>query len=96
MHAIFVNFLCARRRAGFPEILQNVRPIFAQILRDLDAGLALNLALECVSIQKKSCNEALRFAKPCWASSRSFYVCGAPIFFGNFAILSRDLGAKFA
>ena len=35
-----MQFLCAGR-AGFPEILQNVRPIFAQILRDLDARRAL-------------------------------------------------------
>ena len=33
-------------RAGFLEILQNVRAIFAQNLRDLDAGLTRNLALE--------------------------------------------------
>ena len=39
-----MQFLCARR-AGFPEILQNVSPIFAQILRAPDAGLARNLAL---------------------------------------------------
>ena len=34
------QFLCAGR-AGFPEFLQIFRPIFAQILRDLDAALAL-------------------------------------------------------
>ena len=39
------NFLCAGR-AEFPEFLQIFRPIFAQILRDLGAGLALYLALE--------------------------------------------------
>ena len=49
MHAIF---FCAGR-AGFPEILQNVRPIFAQILRAPDAGLERNLAFERISIQKR-------------------------------------------
>ena len=39
------QFLCAGR-AGFPEILQNFRAIFAQNLRHLDAGLARHLALE--------------------------------------------------
>ena len=89
------QFLCAGR-AGFPEILQNFRPIFAQILRDLDAALACNLALERTPTQNKRCNEFLRFMQPRWPSSRSFYARGAPNFFGNFAIFSRDLGAKFA
>ena len=39
------QFLCAGR-AGFPEILQTFRAIFAQHLRDLDAGLARYLASE--------------------------------------------------
>ena len=39
------KFLCAGR-AGFPEILQIFRAIFAQNLRHLDAGLAHYLALE--------------------------------------------------
>ena len=43
-----MQFLCAGR-AGFPEILQNVRPNFAQILRAPDAGLERNLALERIS-----------------------------------------------
>ena len=89
------HFLCAGR-AGFPEILQNFRPIFAQILRDLDAALACNLALERTPTQKKRYNEVLRFVQPRWPSSRSFYARGAPSFFGNFVILSRDLDAKFA
>ena len=38
------QLLCAGR-AGFPEFLQMFRPIFAQILRDLDAGFARHLAL---------------------------------------------------
>ena len=38
-------FLCAGR-AGFPEILQIFRAIFAQDLRHLDAGLAVYLASE--------------------------------------------------
>ena len=47
-----MQFFCAGR-AEFPKILQNFRQIFAQILRDLDAGLARNLALERISIQKR-------------------------------------------
>ena len=38
-----MQFFCAGR-AAFPKILQNFRQIFAQILRDLDAGLAHNPA----------------------------------------------------
>ena len=47
------NFLCAGR-AEFPEILQIFRPIFAQTLRDLDAGLALYLALERTPTRKRA------------------------------------------
>ena len=39
------QLLCAGR-AEFPEILQIFRPIFAQTLHNLDAGLARDLALE--------------------------------------------------
>ena len=39
------KFLCAGR-AGFPEVLQIFRAIFAQNLRHLNAGLAHYLALE--------------------------------------------------
>ena len=42
------QFLCAGR-AGFAEILQNFRAIFAQNLHHLDAGLARYLALERIS-----------------------------------------------
>ena len=37
--------LCAGR-AGFPEILQKFRAVFAQNLRHLDAGLARHFAFE--------------------------------------------------
>ena len=46
------NFLDAGR-AEFPEFLQIFRQIFAQILRDLGAGLALYLALERAPTQKR-------------------------------------------
>ena len=46
------NFLGAGR-AEFPEFLQIFRLIFAQILRDLGAGLALYLALERAPTQKR-------------------------------------------
>ena len=83
-------------RAGFPEILQIFRALFAQNLRHLDAAFARYLAFERAPTQKKSCNEGLRFAQPRWPSSRNFCARGAPKFFGNFAILSRELAAKFA
>ena len=86
-------------RAGFPEFsqfLQIFRALFAQNMRHLDAGFARYLALERTPTQKKSCNEGLRFAQPRWPSSRNFCARGAPKYFGNFAILSRELGAKFA
>ena len=47
------QFLCAGR-AEFPEILQIFRPIFSQFLRDLDAGLALYLALERTPTRKRA------------------------------------------
>ena len=73
-------------RAGFPEILQIFRALFAQNLRHLDAGFARHLALERTPTQKKSCNEGLRFAQPRWPSSRNVCARGAPKFFGNFEI----------
>ena len=48
-----MQFFCGGR-AEFPKSLQNFRPIFAQILRHLDAGLARNLALERITIQKRA------------------------------------------
>ena len=49
--AVCTQFLCAER-AGFPEILQIFRAIFAQNLRDLDAGLARYLAFERTRTRK--------------------------------------------
>ena len=40
--------------AGFPEILQILRALFAQNLRHLDAGFALYFALERTPTRKKS------------------------------------------
>ena len=56
-------FLCAGR-AEFPEFLQFFRPIFAQILRDLDAGLARHLALERIPTRKRAATHMLRFSQP--------------------------------
>ena len=47
------QFLCAGR-AGFPEILQIFRAIFAQNLRHLDAGLAHYLAFERTPTRKRA------------------------------------------
>ena len=58
-----MQFFCAER-AGFPKILQNFRQIFAQILRDLDAGLARHLALERIPTRKRAATNILTFAQP--------------------------------
>ena len=52
--------------------------------------------VEAHADSEKSCNEVLRFAQPRWPSSRNFCARGAPKFFGDFAIFSRELAAKFA
>ena len=57
------QILCAGR-AGFPEFLQNFRPIFAEILRDLDAALARHLALERIPTRKRAATNILTFAQP--------------------------------
>ena len=54
------QFLCAGR-AGFPEILQIFRAIFAQNLRHLDAGLARYLALERMLTRRRA---ATKFCTP--------------------------------
>ena len=47
------QFLCAGR-GGSPEFLQMFRLIVAQILRDLDAGLARHLALQRNSTRQRA------------------------------------------
>ena len=47
------QFLCAGR-AGFPEILQNFRTVFAQNQHHLDAGLARYLAFERMPTLKRA------------------------------------------
>ena len=47
------KFLCTGH-AGFPEILQNFRAVFAQNLRHLDAALARYLALERTPTLKRA------------------------------------------
>ena len=51
-------------RAGFPEFLQNFRPNFVQILRDLDAALARHLALERIPTRTRAATNILRVAQP--------------------------------
>ena len=55
------QILCAKR-AGCPEFLHIFRPIFAQILRDLDAGLARHLALERIPTRKRAATHMQVFA----------------------------------
>ena len=89
------EFLCAGR-AGFPKILQNFRAIFCAKFPSSRRWTRALSFIRTHADSEKSCSEALRFAQPCWPSSRNFCARGAPIFFGNFAILSRELGSKFA
>ena len=50
------NFF-GRGACRISEILQNVRAIFAQNFRDLDAGLARHLALERIPTRKRAAKE---------------------------------------
>ena len=54
------QFLCAGR-AEFPEILQIFRPIFSRFLRDLDAGLVLELASERTPTRKRAATKFCGF-----------------------------------
>ena len=74
---------------------------FANFSRDFCARFASSRRwtrdLSCIRTHTdsdKSCNEVLRFAQPRWPSSRNFCARCAPKNFGNFAILSRELGGK--
>ena len=82
-------FLCAGR-AEFPEFFKFFRPIFAQILRDLGAGLVLHLALERAPIAMKK----FGFLQQRWPSSRNFSARGAPKIFRKFAIFFARVGRK--
>ena len=91
-----MQFLCARR-AGFLKILQNVSPIFAQILRAPDAGLARNLALECISIQKRAATKRCGLRNHA-GRVHAVFMRAAPRNFSETLQIFRAiiLGAKFA
>ena len=82
---IACNFLCARR-AGFPEILQTFRLIFAQILRDLNAGLARYLTLECKPTRKRAAKKFCGLRNHASRVHAVFVRAARRIFFRNFAI----------
>ena len=86
VHATFVR---AARRFFF---FRNLNNSFAQV------GLRICVIsmLDAFFFKSEFNADSKRFAQPCWPSSRNFCARGAPIFFGNFAILSRELGAKCA
>ena len=69
--------------------------IFAQNLRDLDAGLARYLALERTSTRKRAATKVCGSVQSRWPISCNFSARGVPKIFGNFAILSRELRANF-
>ena len=89
------QFFCAR---GVPDFRKFCK-FFARFLRNICVISTLDsrvILLKAYADSEKSCNEILRFAQPRGPSSRKFSARGAPKFFGNFAILSRELRAKFA
>ena len=88
------NF-CAR---GVPDFRK-----FANFSREFCAKFASSRrwtrASSCIKSHadsEKSCNEVLQCVQPRWPSSRNFCARGAPKFFGDFCIFSREFGAKFA
>ena len=83
-------------RAGFPEFLQNFRPIFAQILRDLGAGLALYLALQRAPTQKRGAMKFFGLRNNAGRVHAIFLRAARRKFSGNLQFFSRELGAKFA
>ena len=85
--------MCAGR-AGFPEILQIFRAIFAQNLRHLDAGLARYLAFERTPTRKRAATKFCGSRNHAGRVHATFVRAARRIFFGNFATLSRELGAK--
>ena len=89
------NCLCAGR-AGFPEILQIFRVIFAQNLRHLDAELARYLALERMPTRKTAATKLCGSRNHAGRVHETFVRAAGRIFFRNFAIFSRELGANFA
>ena len=89
------NSLCAGR-AGFPEILQHFRAVFAQNFRHLDGGLARYLALERTPTLKRAAAKLCGLRNHAGRVHATFVRAARRFFFGNFGILSRELGAKFA
>ena len=70
------------------------RAIFAQHLRDLDAGLALYLASERTRTQKIAATQFFGSRNHAGRVYPTFVRATRRIFFGNFAILSREFGTK--
>ena len=77
------QFLCAGR-AEFPEILQIFRPIFAQTLRDLDAGLARYPAFERMPTRERAATKFCGSRNHAGRVHANFCARSAPAFFGNF------------
>ena len=91
-----MQFLCAGR-AGFPEILQIFRAIFAQDLRHLDAGLAIYLALERTPTRTRAATKFCASRNHAGRVHATFArAARRKISVSDFAILSRELGGKFA
>ena len=93
MHAIFVRDAC--RISG---ILQTFRAIFAQNLRDVDAGRALFSDLNAM-LTRSSLSDAVQYAQRMLAECLHFFVRGAGacrISDRNFANFSRIYCAEFA
>ena len=89
------QFLCAGR-AGFPEILQIFRAIFAQNLRHLDAGLARYLAFERTPTRKRAATKFCGSRNHAGRVHATFVRAARRNFSETSKFFSRELGAKFA
>ena len=89
------QFLCAGR-AGFPEILQIFRAIFAQNLRHLDAGLARYLAFERTPTRTGVATKFCGSRNHAGRVHATFVRAARRNFSETSKFFSRELGAKFA
>ena len=89
------QFLCAGR-AGFPEILQIFRAIFAQNLRHLDAGLAHYPAFERTPTRKRAATKFCGSRNHAGRLHATFVLAARRNFSETLTFFFREFGAKFA
>ena len=83
-------------RAGFPEILQIFRAIFAQNLRHLDAGLARYLAFERTPTLQRAATKFCGSSNHAGRVHATFVRAARRNFSETLKFLSRKFGAKLA